>query len=266
MNKKGIERRFEYIDNNFEAIVKWHNDLSQRVKSLERTRDTFLENKTPNELRANVGMNKLDTNLYIDMYELSKNRCPRCGSHHLFYEFHGNSLEDSKIYCKDCGNHWQFGKSDVAPINPYDEVKELSEMLDKKQFAYDDCFEELERARDRIKNQNSKIAILEKENVNLKDDLDDWKKGPYDYLKGICDKQQAKIKALEPALEVLFNKFDLESESFGTGFGQYTINNLKINSTGFINDKNSGYKALVNLDDKEYTTLVEAWDIIRKNK
>lgn len=226
MDKKGIERRFEYIDNNFETIVECHNGLLQRVKSLERTRDTFLENKTPNELRANVGMKKLDTNLYIDMYELSKNRCPRCGSHHLFYEFSRDGLSDSKVYCKDCGNHWQFGKSDVAPINPYEENKELCEMLDKKQFAYDDCYEELERARDRIKTQNSKITVLEKENVNLKDDLDGWKKGPYSYLKEICDKQQAKIKTLEAALEVLFNKFDL--------------------------------------DNKESTILTEAWNIIRK--
>lgn len=251
MKKKDIETRFTLQQGSINTLYESYYDLFRRVKSLECTRDAFLSNdiKTPNQARENVGMNKLDTNLYIDAYELSKNRCPHCGSHHLFYEFHGNSLEDSKVYCKDCGNQWQFGKSDVAEINPYEKNKCLKG--------------ELERARDRIKIQKSEVALLENKNKKLEEELDGFKNETYSYLKEICDKQQVKIKTFEDALKVLFDKFHLESKILGDG---EILNNLIINATGFINDKYSGYKTLVNIDNKEFSSLIEAWHLLRKNK
>lgn len=175
MKNKDIETRFEFQDNQLKFLIENQHDLYKRnhrleerinkiEKKLEDQEITIQYNYDPHSLFRDKDYAKLEEAkephyVAIRCAGFSANKCPHCGSHDLFVKIYTGGRLRQKWTCNSCCR--TFGGNDVA----HDEKTAFQQIEDLK--------DELERARNRIKEQNSKIALIEDRNKKLSKEIED---------------------------------------------------------------------------------------------
>lgn len=192
MKNKDIETRFEFQDNQLKFLIENQHDLCKRnhrleerinkiEKKLEVQEITVQYNYDPHSLfrdKDYVKLEEANEPPFIAIYheELSKNKCPHCGSHDLFVKvYHGNI--PTEWTCQECGKKFsshEVAHDDKTAFKQIEELKDVNKKLDNEidelVHKYDTMNRRYLDAYDNYRDVQDKLDDAREANKTIKED------------------------------------------------------------------------------------------------